>query len=47
MSDRHVCGPECKMTPWKYVKIGFLVAQWNIRDFIAGMLQGLARWIAP
>lgn len=45
--DRHVCGPECKMTIWKIIKVYFFVAQWHVRDFVAGMLQALARKIAP
>jgi len=43
----HVCGPECEMSIWKWIKLYFFIAQWNVRDLIAGMLQGLARWIAP
>jgi len=36
-----------KLPFWKLVKVTAFYIQWNVRDFIAGMLQRLAEWIAP
>ena len=36
-----------KLPFWKSVKVTVFYIQWNVRDFIAGMLQRLAERIAP
>jgi hypothetical protein len=39
--------PTNNLTFRQWVRLATFHFQWNVRDVVAGMLQDLARWIAP